>query len=286
MQALSIVILIWLYAVAVMGFLNIILLQMGLDYSSAYFSIVISSIGAGLGVLFYVLSFLKHQIKIYIVSITMTVILFLVPLSYIISGLHGLAFLAVVGFFFIMSAVPIVSVYSLLKSQKPVFLASAAGIMIFYFVIILLAKAKPDTLVPFYSDSQVELLLLFFISFICFIELGVTSMYFKSVKNKMTPNENIDETMLSRFNSVSNRYLIYMSIFLVLCYTITIILLWNANYIKIDEFMGITLNSAYGVILLVTFTVIGAFLFWLLIPREKIKNNTFNDPALTNINQK
>ena len=50
--------------------------------------------------------------------------------------------------------------------------------------------------------------------------------------------------------------------------------------------MGVTLNSAYGVILLVTFTVIGSFLFWLLIPREKIKNNTFNEPAHTNINEK
>jgi len=92
--------------------------------------------------------------------------------------------------------------------------------------------------------------------------------------------------MLSRFNSVTNRYLVYMAIFLLVCYIFTIFLLWNANYIKMEEFMGVTLNSAYGVILLVTFTVIGSFLFWLLIPREKIKNNTFNEPAHTNINEK
>jgi len=286
MQAFSIILMIWLYAVSVAGFLYIILMQLGIDFSPMYFSLIISMIGAGLGILIYFISILKHQIRVYIVAITTSIILLLIPISYLISGIAGLIFLAEVGFFFILSAVPIVSVYSLIKCLKSVFFASAAGIMVFYFILILLAKAKPDAMVPFYSDSQVELLLLFFILFICFIELGVTSMYFKSANDKMTPNENFDKRMLSRFNSVTNRYLVYMAIFLLVCYIFTIFLLWNANYIKMEEFMGVTLNSAYGVILLVTFTVIGSFLFWLLIPREKIKNNTFNEPAHTNINEK
>jgi hypothetical protein len=50
--------------------------------------------------------------------------------------------------------------------------------------------------------------------------------------------------------------------------------------------MGVNLSSPYGIMLLVAFIVIGAFIFWLLIPREKPKNNTFNHPNPTNINKK
>lgn len=279
------IILIWLYAVAVMGFIHIILIQLNIGFSSSYLSIMLSLIGICLGILFYYLSFLKSKTKMYISLIVGMFIIILIPSSYLVAGVTALKYLGIIGFFFVMSAVPLISVYALLKNQKLVFYASALGLMIFYFIIILLAKAKPDTLVPLYSENQIELLLLFFISFICFIELGSTSIYFDNVVSKMSPNEDINETMLSRFNKVYNRYVLQISIFLILCYAVSVVLLWNTNLINFEELMGINLSSAYGVILLVAFTVSGAFVFWYLIPREK-RSNTFNDPNFTNINEK
>ena len=285
LQALPTILVIWLYAVAMMGFNYIILKQLNINFSSAYLSIILSSIGVALGIVFYFLSNLKSNTK-FIISIISTIVLVMVVLiGYIFGGILALQYLGVIGFFFLMSTIALISVYAILKNQKMVFFSSALGLMFFYFILILLSKAKPDTFIPFYTDEQVELLLLFFILFIFYIELGSISIYFKNVVKKMTPNQEIDELMIKRFNKVFNRYVFFISIFLITSYLITLMLLLNANFIEINEIMGINLSSAYGVILLVSFTFLGAILFWILIPREKTTNNSFNEPKITNINE-
>jgi len=285
LQALPTILVIWLYAVAMMGFNYIILKQLNINFSSAYLSIILSSIGVALGIVFYFLTNLKSNTK-FIISIISTIVLVMVVLiGYIFGGILALQYLGVIGFFFLMSTIALISVYAILKNQKMVFFSSALGLMFFYFILILLSKAKPDTFIPFYTDEQVELLLLFFILFIFYIELGSISIYFKNVIKKMTPNQEIDELMIKRFNKVFNRYVFFISIFLITSYLITLMLLLNANFIEINEIMGINLSSAYGVILLVSFTFLGAILFWILIPREKTTNNSFNEPKITNINE-
>jgi len=285
LQALPTILVIWLYAVAMMGFNYIILKQLNINFSSAYLSIILSSIGVALGIVFYFLTNLKSNTKFIISIISTRVLVMVVLIAYIFGGILALQYLGVIGFFFLMSTIALISVYAILKNQKMVFFSSALGLMFFYFILILLSKAKPDTFIPFYTDEQVELLLLFFILFIFYIELGSISIYFKNVIKKMTPNQEIDELMIKRFNKVFNRYVFFISIFLITSYLITLMLLLNANFIEINEIMGINLSSAYGVILLVSFTFLGAILFWILIPREKTTNNSFNEPKITNINE-
>lgn len=286
MKAILMILLIWLYAVSILGFIYIILIQLNYDFSATYLSIILSVIGLLLGFGFYYLSFLNDKNKLYFSLFAFFTIVVLIISSYLLFGLDGLKYLGIIGFFFVMSAVPLISVYSILKNQKIVFYASAIGLMVFYFILILLAKVKPDTMVPFYYENQIELLLLFFMSFIFFLDIGSNSIYFTSVLSKITPNESVDNQMLSRFNIVVNKYILQISIFLLLCYLGSIVLLWNTHLINFEEILGLNLSSAYGVILLATFTLVGSLIFWYMIPREKNKSNTFNDPNFSNINEK
>ena len=65
MQAIAIIILVWVYAVSVMGFLTVFSTLLGLGNSPMQLSIILSLFGVGLGFVFYGLSFLKTTIKSY-----------------------------------------------------------------------------------------------------------------------------------------------------------------------------------------------------------------------------
>jgi ribose/xylose/arabinose/galactoside ABC-type transport system permease subunit len=112
--------------------------------------------------------------------------------------------------------------------------------------------------------------------FICFLEMGSTSIFFNSIITKMAPQGDGDETMLSRFSNVFNRYLVYTFIVLILCYAVTIVLFNYNDYVISStpgEIMGIDLGSIYGIWLLVIIMIASAFMFWYLIPREKTKTS-------------
>ena len=130
----------------------------------------------------------------------------------------------------------------------------------------------PVFTIPFYSPDEILKLLLFFILFLMYLELGVNLTYFNSMIRKMTPTEYIDEVMLARFNQVVNRYLIQVPAALILVYLISIIFFWNSDLISTHELMGIRLTSGFGIFLLVIFSILGSFLFWYLIPHEKTKS--------------
>lgn len=273
MQSISILILFWIYAVAVMGFVEIFLKPFGINISALYLSLILSMVGILLGFFFYGVSLLKSSVKSTIKIGVMAAILLLIVLTYLAAGLYALIelfiLLAKIGFFLMMCIVPIVGVYSILKKQRNVILSSAVGILFFFFFVIILSKLGGDLPIPFYSENQITMLLLFFLLYICFLELGVTSIYFGSVVNKMAPNEDSDETMLLRFNQVFNRYLIQISIILVLCYLLSLFLLSYSDIFYSGELMGVDLSSNYGIFLLVFFILASAFVFWYLIPREK-----------------
>ena len=258
---------------AVMGFVEIFLKPFGINISALYLSLILSMVGILLGFLFYGLSLLKSSVKSSIKIAIMGAILLLIVFTYLVVGLYALIelfiLLAKIGFFLMMCIVPIVGVYSILKKQRNVLLSSAVGILFFFFFVIILSKLGGDLPIPFYSENQITMLLLFFLLYICFLELGVTSIYFGSVVNKMAPNEASDETMLLRFNKVFNRYLIQISIILVLCYLLSLFLLSNSDIFYSGELMGVDLSSNYGIFLLVFFILASAFVFWYLIPREK-----------------
>jgi len=274
MQAVAIVIVVWIYMVSIMGFLQIFNVPpFNIGYSSLILSLVLSLIGISLGFLFYGLSLLKATIKKYMVfGITISILL---PILVIYFGLGTnalielLVFIVKIGFFLMMCSVPLIGVYALLKQQRNAFLVSGGGVLFFYFFALIISKKISIFSVPFYSTDQIAQLLLFFISVILYLELGTTSMYFDSVISKMAPNEDSDEFMLARFNTVFNRYVILVPILFVIFYFISLVFFWMSNSFSAEEFMGVNLTSAAGIFLLVIITIAGAILFWLLIPSEK-----------------
>ena len=273
MQSLSIFILFWFYIMAMMGFIEIFLIPLGINISSFYIAIILSSVGIVLGFLFYAISLLKSSLKATITIGIMGTILLLILITYLLYGLSALVelfiYLLKIGFFLLMCVMPIIGVYSILKKQSNVLKSAGIGILFFFFFVIILSKINPVFSAPFYTENQIALLLLFFLLFICFLEFGASSIYFGSVVKKMIPNEGIDESILLRLNRVINRYFIQISGVLGLCYIISLLLIWYRNNIGFTEFFGLSLNSSEGLFLLIIFVIVGAFIFWYLIPREK-----------------
>lgn len=273
MQSASIIILFWIYAIAMTGFVKIFLLPLQINMSPFYLSLVLSIVGILLGFLFYGLSLLKKSLKTTIVIGIMVSILFIVLFTYLIAGLNALIELFIllieIGFFLLMCTIPIIGVYSILTKQRNVLISSGAGMMFFYFFVIILSKLNSDFSAQYYSEDQITMLLLFFLLFVSYLEVGATSIYFGSVVNKMTPNEDSDEAMLLQFNQVFNRYIIQISIILILCYFLSIFLFWYKDNIGTEEFMGVDLSSPIGIFLMIVLFIAGAFVFWYLIPREK-----------------
>jgi len=275
MQAISIIILIWIYAVSVMGFLYVFSDLIGLSTPPMELSFLLALFGVGLGFIFYGLSFLKTQIKNYAILGTMGIIFLMILITYISFGISTLSDLLLlllkIGLFLSICSVPIVGVYGIMKKQKNAIITSATGILFLYFFILILSKILAVFTVPFYSGEEILKLLLFFIFFIMYLELGINLIYFDSVIRKMSPTKETDEFMFARFNQVVNRYLLQVPTVLMLVYIISLMFFWNSDFFSTHEFFGVSLTSGFGIFLLVILTIAGTFLFWYLIPREKTK---------------
>jgi len=275
MQAISIIILIFIYSISVMGFLYVFSDMMGLNTPARELSVFLSLFGIGLGFIFYGLSFLKTQIKNYVVFGIMGIIFLIILITYLSVGLLVLADLMLllikIGFFLGMCSVPIVGVFAILKKQKNAIFSSTFGILFLFFFTLFLSRFIPVFSVPFYSSGEIPQLLLFFILILMYLELGVNQIYFSSVIRKMSPTVNIDEVMFARFNRIFNRYVYQVPTALILVYLLSVIFFWNSDFLVTEELLGVKLTSGFGIFLLVIFAITGSFLFWCLIPREKTK---------------
>lgn len=273
MQAISISILAWIYSVSVMGFLYVFSEIVGLSTPAFELSIFLSLFGVGLGFIFYGLSYLKTQIKNYVVFGIMGIIFLIILITYASFGLSVLIELLLllikIGFFLSMCSVPIIGVYAIMKKQKNALYSSAVGILFLYFFILIMSRIIPVFTVPFYSSEEILLLLLFFILVMIYVELGTNIVYFDSVIQKMSPTEESNEFMFTRFNNIVNRYLFQVPLVLILVYILSVFFFWNREIISSEELFGIRLNSGLGIIILVIFAIAGSFISWYLIPREK-----------------
>lgn len=277
MQAISFIILIWVYAVSVYGFLKIFSTLLKINYDLNYFSIIISSVGVVLGLVFYKTVALSKKIKNYILIGVPTFILILIISIYIIFGVNVLVdfftFLLKILVIIIMCIIPTAAVYSILNKQRSLLLVTGTGILFFFFLVIILSKVKNDVLLPLYSENQVALLILFFVLFLCFLELGTASIFFKSATDKMTLNKNYDNKLFLGVNRILNRYIANITIVLSLCYILSLLIIWSSNYNIFNSagMLGVDFSSVYGVLFLISLTLAGAFILWYLVPREKQK---------------
>ena len=273
MLLVSIILLTLIYSVAIQGFIEIFSQPLGLEYETSIISLLLAVIGIMLGLIFYALSFLKKVVKNYIILGFPGFIFFTFLIVYFIGGvdlfIEILSLFVKIGLFLMLCTIPIAGCYGLLKKQRNIIIASGVGLMFFFFF----TKFLIGEFVI--SVDQIEILILFFISFIAFLELGLASINYNSVVDKMTPNEDSDENLLLHFNNVLNNYIVLISIVLFSCFGFTLIIFqYNYQFMSIipQELLDIDLTSAYGMCFLVIITIISAFMFWYLIPREKTKN--------------
>lgn len=284
MKTLSLIILLWVYAVSITGFIEIFKILskdlLIINYNSDYLGIIFGIMGLGLGTGFYFLSNLPKKIKNIILITIPSIILLIILFSYLIADIEGfitvLYNLLKVGIFFLVSGLPSIAIYSVLKNQKNVLLACGAGIMIFFFMIIFLSQITKLNLLPVYSENQMTLLLLFFILFLAFLEIGSNSINYTNNLKKMIPNHYVDQNTIFRFNRVINKQIAYVCLILFSCFIGSFLLLWENNYnkfLKIDHIFGIEITSYFGIILLVFFILTGLTLLWFLIPQEKKKES-------------
>lgn len=287
MKTFAVLLLLWVYGISISGFIEIFKILnkdlLVISYSSEHLSYIFGIIGIILGIGYYFLSTLPKKFKKLLTIAIPTALLLIVLFSYLIADLAGLFTmlynLIKIGIFFVISGIPSIASYSLLKNQKNVLLACSAGIMVFFFMIVLLSQMTGLNLLPIYSEEKIALLILFFIFLLTFIELGNNSIYYTDTLKKMTPNEYIEQDTLFRFNRVINRQIVYSGIVLIICYFTTFILFWNNNYnryFQLNKIFGIEATSYFGIILLVFFTLTGLTILWFLIPQEKKQNETLD----------
>ncbi len=271
MRILAIGLLVWLYAMALKGLIVIFSPLIGLSYDATTLSFLFSILGVVLGLLFYGLSFLKAKIKQYITIGVLSSIALIIIGTYVLFG--GKAFLDVflffvkVGFGLILSTIPLIGVYGLFKNHRTTILAAGAGVLFFFFFTKVLVGEFA------FTAAHVELLLLFFILFICYLELGASSVFYSKAFEKMVPRGEGNEQMITRFSTVVNKYFIIVFFALASCYILTFFLYsYRAAIVSTapGDLLGIDPGSLYGLWLLVMMIVVGTFLFWYFIPREKI----------------
>ena len=225
-----------------------------------------------LGLLFYGLSLLKPKIKRYLKIGVPSSIGLIILGSYLFFGaqtfLDVFIFFIKVGFGLILCTIPLVGVYGLFKKHRTTILAAGAGVLFFFFFTRVLVGEFV------FAAVQVEILILFFILFICYLEVGGSSVFYNEAFEKMIPRGEGNEQMIARFSSVTNRYFVFVFFALAACYSITFFLYFYRGVIVSSTpggILGIDPSSLHGLWILVMMIVVGTFLFWSFIPREKVK---------------
>jgi len=198
-------------------------------------------------------------------------VLLLIVVTYLTAGVFVLFevifYLVTIAVASLMCMTSLVGTYGIIKHSKKEVLASGGGIMFtFIFTRIIIGDFVS-------SIQQIEILILFFVSFICFLEFSMISIYFSSSMEKITTKET-EEIVYNRLNKVFNKNLLFISIVLGICYFASLLILqFNDPLISITsgKFMDINLESIYGIWLLIIMFVLCTLFYWFLIPKEKTK---------------
>jgi len=203
--------LVLLYTLVVSGFIGIFYDLLKIPIPIIYLSLLISLAGGGLGISFFIISALKKNIKNYIITTIIILIIIVFALPYLQLRLDALEesvmLLLGIGIFFGLCSLPATIVYAHLKNKKDILIISSILIMFFFFYIRFL---KGDFS---YLTNEIPILILFFLTFLCYIELGNKSFYYKSLIKRIKPQNEDNDIALINLNKVMNKYFIYLFVF-------------------------------------------------------------------------
>lgn len=180
--------------------------------------------------------------------------------------IFGFTIVGIPSFFFI---IPIISVYSILKKEKIIFIISGLMILIFYFCLILF-----ETLLNTYKIASYQKIILFFILSLIFIELGLKVLNFDSMKKRITQNMYYNNNILNKFNKTFNKNLIFLGIFVGLSFLVTYVFIEITIFSDIGN-IGLKTGSVEATIFFTIFAIITPLFLWFFCSNDKRKISRF-----------
>lgn len=236
------------------------------------FSFFICIIGFFIGLLFFFLFRRIPNMKRYLFNGVPGFIFLLIVVAYFIGGFELLVPITLnllkigIGTFFCFSS--ILGTYGILN-RRPRIIYAAGGFIFFVFIF---SRVGFSAFIPFIS--QISVFMLFVVLLLCYFELGGVVHHLHSSFVKIHPMDNTDEEIYRRFNHVFTKYLFHILLLFCTCYILTFTLVFAlSNNIRMSilfqQSTGMNVTSHVGLWFLIGVCILGAFLLYLLIPREK-----------------
>ena len=276
MIGVSLALLLWINAVAMMILVKPVAVLLGFTPDPMYLSVLLSLIGIVLGFTVFGFTYLPHRMRRYLKIGLFTGYPLLLLITYLIFDLKVffeivlsmIKLLLVV----LLCSIPLMITYGILKKSRVTIVAPSLGMISLFF----LTRAISGSFAI--SVNELWLFILFFLLYLLFLELTTGTIYFSSIVEKITPQKHENEFLLERFTLVFHSYILYLTVSLILCFVFTesIVLLKDA-FLSANNVIvfGVNLRSLSGLYLCVVLTSLGVFLFWLLAPMRKTRILSF-----------
>ena len=284
LQIILILILSYLCIELLEGFIDLFPNVIFVNFSKLIVSILITITGICLGAIIYKLSFSKKLPKKYgskeymtlTIEIISIVLLISMYLSYIFvekdlekAIIFVFTTIGIPIFFLIM---PVISIFSILKKELKLFILSSLNLLSFY-IFLIISKGLIDETKKFRFGNYHEIIL-FFILLLIFIEMGIKILDFDSIIKRTTQNRTyINDSVLNGFNSLLNKYVIFLAIFIILSYFTTLFVIQADFLSNIGENIGLKIGSIQNIILFTALAIFVPLFFWFHGTKEK--NSSF-----------
>jgi len=254
-----------------------------IDFPNWMIATILTIIGISLGTLIYKLSFSKKLPSDYGTKEYMTLSVEIISIALLISIYISYIFLennlekAITFVFTTMGApvfflmIPIISIFSILKKEFKAFLFSSLNLLSFYLFLII-AEGLTDETKKFTLRNSNELVI-FFILFLLFVEMGLKILDFDSILKRITQNRTYTNiSILNGFNKLLNKYIMFLAIFVLISYIFTLFVIRTEFLYKTLD-IGLEIGSIQSIILFTVLAILIPLFFWFHGPKEK--NNPF-----------
>ena len=236
---------------------------------------IFSLLGVGLAIAFLQIKRLSQSIQRYLKIGLFTIYPLFLLFTYIIFGLNMFFTLCLVLlkfiFVFLLCTLPLIFTYGSLKKVKVALIAPCVGLIFLFFLTLFLPNPENRLLI---TPDEPWFFILFFIGYLVSFELAMSSLFFSSIVDKITPQKKENDFIVERFSMVLNSYCIHLVLATTICILFTGgMVLLKEIFLSVhpSSVMGITLGSLSGISLFVIITIISVLLFWLFSPMKKTK---------------
>jgi len=255
-----------------------------LNFSSLYLSIIFTIVGVCIGALIYRVSLSKKLPSGYKLKDYMTLSIEIIVVTLLISIYVTFIFMennlekaiifvfTVFGMpvFFLM--IPVISIFSILKKEGKIFIFSGINLLLFYVFLIVVEGVIYPTVR--FGTTNFHEMILFFILFLVSVELGLKILNFDSMIKRITNNKTYSNSiLLNGFNRVFNKYILVLSLFILLSYFSTLFFIQADFLSSFGENLGFKIGSIQSVILFTIVAIAITLFFWFYGNEEKKKLN-------------